>query len=472
MPQGILPYEIELTGDGDGVTARAGLPLVIETMRALRLDRAIEQHLRVRERDSGYSDVEKVEALMLLLASGGECLDDIGVLQADTGLGRLLERTLPGTDVLRRFLYRFHDERLIEQAQRERPAGTVAYVPQENEALQGMGRVNVALVHALWAAGKSKRATLDHDATVIESHKAEAQAHYKGGVGYQPSVVYWAELDVALTDEFRDGNVPAGMGNLPLIRKAFAALPAGVTERFFRADSACYDERVMRWLADEQREGGGPSGFIGFSISADMSRELHALCEATAEPQWQLLEERADETVSWAEVEFAPGDWPKDAQPLRYVALRLRKKQGQLFASGYDTKYLAVVSNRRDLDGAALIRWHWEKAGTIEHLHQVTKNDLAAAVMPCGRFGANAAWYRLNLLAYNVLSAMKSLALPPTLSSARPKRLRFAVFHLAARISTHAGRLWARLSEAAQALAQLVGARMRLRALLPAVASG
>ena len=42
MPQGILPYEIELTVDGDaGVTARAGLPLVIETMRALGVDRAI-----------------------------------------------------------------------------------------------------------------------------------------------------------------------------------------------------------------------------------------------------------------------------------------------------------------------------------------------------------------------------------------------------------------------------------------------
>ena len=178
-----------------------------------------------------------------------------------------------------------------------------------------------------------------------------------------------------------------------------------------------------------------------------------------AEPQWHPLEERADETVSWAEVEFAPGDWPKDAQPLRYVALRLRKKQGQLFASGYGTKYLAVVTNRTDLEGAALIRWHSEKAGTIEHLHPVTQNDLAAATMPCGNFGANAAGYRLNLLAYNVLSAMKSLALPPTPSNARPKRLRFVVFHLAARISSHAGKLWARLSEAAQALAQRVRAR-------------
>ncbi len=39
-------------------------------------------------------------------------------------------------------------------------------------------------------------------------------------------------------------------------------------------------------------------------------------------------------------------------------------------------------------------------------MHDVTKNELGAAVPPCGRFGANAAWYRLSLLTYNVLSAL------------------------------------------------------------------
>jgi hypothetical protein len=84
------------------------------------------------------------------------------------------------------------------------------------------------------------KATLDHDATILESHKREAQAHYKGGRGYQPAVVYWAEQDLVVADEFRDGNVPAGMENLRLIQRAFASLPSTVRERYFRADSACY----------------------------------------------------------------------------------------------------------------------------------------------------------------------------------------------------------------------------------------
>jgi len=95
-----------------------------------------------------------------------------------------------------------------------------------------------------------------------------------------------------------------------------------------------------------------------------------------------------------------------------------------------------------------------------------------AAVPPCGRFGANAAWYRLSLLTYNVLSALKSLALPPHLSTARPKRLRFALFTLAGRLVTHAGQLWLRVRAAAERLAGLIAARRQLVLLAQGLPAG
>jgi Transposase DDE domain group 1 len=471
MSQGLLPYTVEAVERADTVTGRAGLPLVLETMRALRLDQAIAQHLHVRERQSGYTEAEKVEALVLLLAAGGDCLDDIAVLQADGGLGRLLGRRFPSADALRHFLYAFHDEQLLWEAQTARPVGQVAYIPAENAALQGLARVNTALVHQVAAQGKSTTATLDHDATLQESHKRAALPHYQGGRGYQPTAVYWGEQDLVVADEYRDGNVGAGMATLPLIQRAFASLPPTVTTLAFRADTACYDERTLQWLADPARPG-GPMGPIGFTIGADMTKELHAVCAAAAEATWQRFEDRPDETVHCTEVEFTPGDWPKRAAPLRYVALRIQKKQGQLFASGVDTKYLAIVSNRWELAAPQLLRWHWEKAGTIELVHAITKNELGAAVPPCGRFGANAAWYRLSLLTYNVLSALKSLALPPALSAARPKRLRFTLFTLAGRLVAHAGRLVLRVSAAAERLAGLIAARERLVLVAQALPAG
>jgi hypothetical protein len=211
---------------------------------------------------------------------------------------------------LRHFLYAFHDDPLIAAAPAARPPDRVAYIPAETPALQGLAQVNTALVHRVAAQGRPTAATLDHDATIQESHKREALPHYQGGRGYQPAAIYWAEQDLVVADEYRDGNVPAGLHNLPLIQRGFASLPPTVTAYTFRADSACYDERILQWLADPQRPG-GPTGPIGFTLSADMSADLHRVCAAGPPVAWQPFGDRPEETVTVPEVEFTPGDWPK-----------------------------------------------------------------------------------------------------------------------------------------------------------------
>jgi hypothetical protein len=160
------------------------------------------------------------------MAAGGECYDDMRVLGADEGLQRLIGYELPSADAVRAYANAFHDEGLIQRAKDERPRGAVAYIPAEGELLAGLAEVNVALCRAVAARGKATGATLDHDATIQESHKQQAQAHYMAGRGYQPSCVYWAEQDLVIGDEYRDGNVPAGMDNLPLIRRAISASSA------------------------------------------------------------------------------------------------------------------------------------------------------------------------------------------------------------------------------------------------------
>lgn len=463
--QRILPYIVEVMDKPEGITAWAGLPSVLDAIRAFGLDEVVQQQIRVRKRKRGYSEAKKVEALVLLMAAGGECVDDIQMLKADAGLCRLVG-DFPSADALLTFLYAFHDEALIEKARAQLTGDRVAFIPEENRALQGLAEVNKALVHRVAAQGSCRRATLDHDATIQESHKREAQPHYKGGRGYQPSAIYWAEQDLVVADEYRDGNVPAAMENLRLIRRGFASLPDWIEERYFRADSACYDEQILKWLTNPEREG-GPKGEIGFTISADMTAALHDACAAVPENLWQLVEERVHETVWCAEVEFTPGNWPKDARPLRYLAVRFRARQGELFGNGNCLKYLAVVTNRSG-EAVDLLRWHWQKAGTIELVHDVSKNELAARVPPCGRFGADAAWYRLSLLTYNLLSALKSVALPAAMSNARPKRLRFSLFNIAGRIVSRGGKLILRIAADIERIVKLIEARARLAA-LPAV---
>lgn len=430
------------------LTARAGLTLVSEAMLALGLEEIVRARLPLRRRQRGYSEFEKLHAVVLVQAAGGECVEDARVLAGDFGLLRLLARPWPSPDALHEFLAQFHDDlrwtgRPLEGA----------WIPEENAALQGLAQVNVDVVQRIVATSKASRATLDLDATVIESHKREARAHYKGGRGYQPTAVVWAEQDLVVADQFRDGNVPAGMDTREVAQSAVAAVPAEVVHRYFRGDSACYDEKLLKYLVKQK---------IGFTISADMTPALRQECE-NEHLSWTRLEDRRQETVDLAAVEFTPGNWPKDARPLRYVALRICPAQGTLFEGS--PKYLAVVSNREDLTPQELVRWHWEKAGTIELVHDVTKNDLAAGVLPSGKFGANAAWYRLNLLTYNILSLLRRRALPERFLHARPKRLRYEVFTVPAEIHTHARQVRARLGVPALTAEELIAARGELRKL-------
>jgi hypothetical protein len=123
------------------------------------------------------------------------------------------------------------------------------------------------------------------------------------------------------------------------------------------------------------------------------------------------------------------------------VAIRIRKKQGALFDDGSSVRHFAVVTNLWDWEAARLIQWHREKAGSVEDVHNVLKNELGGGVLPSKYFGVNAAWLRLAAISHNVLTALKRLALPAELLTARPKRLRFLIFHRPGRLVHHARKL-------------------------------
>ncbi len=109
--------------------------------------------------------------------------------------------------------------------------------------------------------------------------------------------------------------------------------------------SASHEHKLMGWLRNLERED-GPMGFIGFAISARMSNELQKAIAAIPENQWQMLKEESDATRSCAEVAFVPGEHSekKDSQPLRYIAIRIEKKQGHLYDDGSRVRHFAVVT--------------------------------------------------------------------------------------------------------------------------------
>ncbi len=454
QPPAQLPFELDDELDPSLVTARAGVPLAIELFRQLGVAATIDAQVTVKQRQRGLRPSQLVESLIALWVAGGDRCQDLAALREDHALATLLGYPLPAATTVREFLEAFHGEDLpLWQA------GPQAGIPAESAPLTGLGQANRTLVAGLQHGAPVSTATLDVDATLVESHKEAATLAYDGTRGYQPVVVVWAEQDVIVHDEFRDGHIPAGCGNQRVLERAVAHLPAGIPAIRVRGDSALYETAVLRWCEDHG---------IEYAISADLSAQLAAEIQRLPASAWQLEREDAEARREWAEVPYVPEDGDhRKARPClrRYLALRLTKRQGELFADGRAVQHFAIVTNRSG-DGLALLQWHREKAGTVEHTHHVLKNELAAAALPSGKFGANAAWFRLNVLTYNLLTALKRLTLPGDFATAQPKRLRFLLFNTVGKVVHHARRTLLRLTGAVH-LALMHAVRQRIGQLVP-----
>ena len=186
-----------------------------------------------------------------------------------------------------------------------------------------------------------------------------------------------------------------------------------------------------------------------FAVSADMSQWLRQEIEALPHEAWKLWkEERRGVVREWAEVPYVPTRQyeRRDSQPYRYLAIRVRRQQGELFEDGVNMRHFAVVTNIWDMEGQELLEWQRGKAGTIEHIHHILHNELAGGVYPSAKHGANAPWLRLQVLTHNLLQLLKAIALPEEYATARPKRLRFAIFIHFGRVISHAGRKLLRIA--------------------------
>jgi hypothetical protein len=243
-------------------------------------------------------------------------------------------------------------------------------------------------------------------------------------------------------DQFRDGNVPAGFDVTAFVEATFDALPEGIAERYFRADSACYHQELLRVL---DRRG------IGFAVSADMCEPIRRECRALPPDAWRRVSDRGGKLTDRevAEIVYVPegsvrGARPGD-KPFRYIVVRIRLKERQLdlyeTSDGYH--YFAIVSNL-PWSPEEINRWQRERCGGIEVAIDGLKNDTGAGVMTSQKFGANAAWLRYGVIAFDLLEAMKIL-LPRAIADrhafSRPETMRRRFVQIAGRFVHHANRL-------------------------------
>ena len=435
---GVLGVEI-VGGLREVGTPWAGASLLAELFRRSGVDKVANKALPAKGSAKGLKQGQPVESFVLLSALGGENVDDMQRLRDDDGLARMLGYRPPAPETARHWLDKFHDDSTgIEQPLQG------SFIPTESGPLSGLNEVKRRTIWAYVEAGHPGwDVTLDVDAQLIETAKAKADARYcyEGYKAFQPMEVCWAETMLVLGDEFREGNVPAYRDVARVVDEAYEMLPPGEWRVKVRSDAAGYQQGYLdHW----DRRG------WGFGVSADMSPQLRREIEGLPEDCWQQWKEEGGGVIrEWAEVAYVPArkNEKRGSHPYRYLAIRVKRQQGQLFDDGGVVRHYAVVSNIWEVEGRALLEWQRGKAGTIEHIHHILDNELAAGVFPSAKHGANAAWLRLQVVTHNLQQMLKKLALPAEYAHAHPKRLRFCVFTAMGRLVSHAGRMLLRIPD-------------------------
>jgi Transposase DDE domain group 1 len=493
MPQGVFPYKYEEEKTGSGMTALAGLPIYLDLASVFDVGRSIATHLHVKVR--GWTDEQVLLSLMLLNIAGGDAVDDIEILEKDQGFCKVLSRietkgltrqqrraverrwrkekhrSVPSQSAIFRFLSAFHNPE--EEKKREKGK---AFIPQPNEHLSGLMKINRDLVASVQKHHPITEATLDADATLKETYKKDALFSYKGYRAYQPFNVWWAEQQLMLYTEFRDGNVPAGYEQLRIFKEALDMLPEGVTKVYLRSDTAGYQHDLLKYCEKGENT---RFGRIKFAIGCDVTKEFRkAVSEAE---EWKPVTKKIDGKWEptgreWAEICFIPSEiaYSKNAPTYRYLATREPLKQEVLpdteqLALPFPTmkmntqsyKIFGIVTNR-DLNGSEIVNWLYERCGKSEEAHSIMKEDLAGRKLPSSDFGENAAWWSIMVLAMNLHSAMKQLVLKGSSVQKRMKAIRFSLINLPGRVMEGAHEMMIRIAQGHPSFEVLLRARQTI----------
>ena len=435
--QTVLPFKLERTDET--LTAHGGLALLAEFNHGLGICGLTDRYLPSPGSNRGYAPSVFVDRLILMLQAGGQCLEGLRALTREAGLLRLLGReVVPDPDTVGDWLRRMGDSQT------------------GHAGLVGLGQVRDALTARLLRRDGHETYTLDADATLVGGEKREAQWSYQGVRGYMPMLGFLWETPVCLVDEFREGHVSPGAGQLEFYRQCRARMPAGKRLARYRADSASYQAALINELEADQ---------VRWAITADQDVAVKAVIHGISSEAWQEPEPGCGYQVA-----EAVHSMNQTKTAFRLSIKREERGQDDLFAPATGPyAYHVVASNwpAEEKTAHEVLGWHNQR-GHAENFNKELKTGFGMEQLPCGDSGANAVFFRIGVLAYNLFIGFKRLACPAAWASQTIATVRWKLVQVAGRMVQHAGQMVLKLRIEAEALAGFRVIRQRCAALLAA----
>jgi hypothetical protein len=435
MPASHTLDRLAVTFDDSHAVADAGLILPATLAQHLGLRGLFDAHVDLGSA-RGHAHVgDKAMTLIHSALAGGDSIDDADVLRS-AATESVLGHVVLAPSTLGTFLRSF----------------TWGHARQ-------LDVVSAIALQRAWAAGggvgDGVAVTIDVDSSIVETYglakQGGAKFTYNHVRGYHPLFSVMAGTGDVVHCRLRGGNAHAGRGAASFLTETFGRVrDAGATgPMVLRADSGFYSHQVVDACTAAE---------VKFSITAKLYKGLHTRVAAIADDQWTPIPYFGD-GADVAEIEYRPFG-TKGTKACRLIVRRTKPTPGSQLALLATYAYHALITNREGptIHIEADHRRHAEIENTIRDL----KYGVGLNHLPSGRFGANAAWLALNVIAHNLARWTSRLGLGETLiatDTLRRHHLRLPgrLTISARRPSLHLPQHWPWAAEFIAALANLRG---------------
>lgn len=395
------------------VTASGGLALLMTFAKDIGLGKQLDcffSHLKHRRR--GYSVSAKILSFLQMIIKGGDRVSDIDLLRADPGLLALLRMgSVPRPNTLAELCRRF-----------------------SRRDIHRLAECSMRLGLRALRFRKVRRVVLDIDSTLVESGVRIAERTYEGFRGFNPllGMLRGGGMRLAAFSLFRPGNAAPQSHNLSLVRKIHHYLRhhLPLLKLLLRSDSAGYNHKLMGYCDGEG---------IEFVIAGRESDVIYQIIQRI--DHWESLRgSRAEEEVGEA-IHFVGPE--KEGAPCRLIVVRKGNDQRALFPE-FEYTYRLYVTNT-DWSAHKVVRFYRKRGNAENHIREL-KEGYALDHILSEDFLANAVFFQLQLLAYNLVEVFKYAHLDRAWWPLRIKQLRFRLLNIAGLVARHARRTVLRLS--------------------------
>lgn len=407
-------FKVVVASDGEGLVSHAGSALLAQVAEKTGLTGTLSSGLSdLKQRRSGHDQGRVIRDLAVMLADGGDCLGDLGALGDQEPL--------------------FGDVASASTAFR-----LIDRIARDPQGLERLGAAHARARARVWKlAGAPERLTIDLDATLIGSHseKEGAAGNFKGGYGFHPMLAYADQTSEALAGELRSGNAGANTAadQIKVAEQAIGQIPVEYIENIkllLRVDCAGSSHELLDWCRD---------GRIEFSVGYELNETVRSAILQIPDDDWvSALDQDGSPRPNGQVCEITSSldlaGWPAGS---RVIVRRERAHPGaQLSFTDHDGHRFQAILTDQPGEIAQIERDHRGRAVVEDHIRN--DKDTGMRNLPFRDFEHNRVWLALVRIAHDLIVWTQRLLLTGELARAEPKRLRYRILHVAARLAFHA----------------------------------